>query len=362
MKRLLLFLLLFLPQLAGAQIYIPQGATPEIIQDAITGRDLVLNRKYTEAEAYFHNLETKYPKSPLGLFGQMAILQSKMFENFDFRLDTNLKPITEKIKSINDVILKDPNATAWDLYLTGASSGVMAFYYIRADQLFKALSLAGDTKQALQMSVQKDPQFFDPWFGLGMYEFWRSVYTQKFKFLPFFKDQRQEGIRKMNLAIEKGGVGKPLAMAGIIFVYWEYHQYAKGLGIAQTLEQSYPGSAVAQILKGNMLTGLAKYQEALQVFMTMETKYPDIYLTRYFIGYCQIKLKRSQEARKSLEMFLQHKPAPAWEAYALYNLGHLDLSEGKTKEAFEKFKQGSRVYPDFKGNLQQVQKMRANNK
>ncbi len=357
----IIFLLPCLLWFSNPTLALPQGLDATLYPKIIYARDLILNRQYDQANTLFREFETKYPESPLGIFGQAAVLQSKMFENFDFRYDAEIKPLAEKLSVINEKLLKNNNATAWDLYLAGSSSGVMAFYYVRSDQLLKALGAAGDCKKALELSIKKDPNFFDPYFGLGMYQFWRSVYTSKFKLLPFFKDQRQDGIQKMKLAMEKGDIGKPLSMAGMIFVYWEYKDFNQGLQISQQLESLYPNSLIAKLLKGNMLIELFQYQAALDLFSALKQKFTNHYLALYFMAYCELKLKKSDLARAHFEEFLTHQPAPAWHAYTLYNLAFMDLGKGDSKAAYEKFKQGSKIYPEFKGNLKELLKLRSKN-
>lgn len=361
MKKIILVFLFFLISIQDLSAHIPQGANQDLIDFAKQGRDFILNREYIEAQNLFLELEKKYPQSPLGIFGQISILQSRMFENFDFRLENEFKALANKNEMIIKNLLKNNDASAWDLYLAGASQGVMAFYYIRTDQLFKAIDAAGSSQDALKKAIEKDPQFYDPLFGLGMHLYWRSAYTYKFKFLPFFKDQRKEGIEKMKLAIEKGDIGKPLSMAGLVFVYWNAGKYAQALQISRTLSQMYPKSAIAKNLSGNMLIAMGQYDPAIALFKELKKDYPDLYIVDYFLAYCIYKKKDYKNAQNTFHEFLKHKPAPAWHAYALYNLAHIDLHFNRRKEAFEKFKQGSRIYPEFKGNLQALQKMRKEN-
>lgn len=354
-QTILLCLLFFS---SSVQAHVPQGASPELMKIAEEGRDLILNRQYQKAEKLFKDLEIKHPQSPIGVFGQISILQTRMFENFDFRFQNQFKSLAEKNSRIIKALLKDENASAWDLYLAGASHGVMSFYYIRTDQLFKAIDAARRSQNALKKAIQKDPLFYDPHFGVGMHMYWRSVYTHKFKFLPFFKDQREEGIQKMKLAIAKGSIGKPLSMAGLIFVYWNSKRYAQGLKVAQALEGMYPQSAITKMLAGNMMISMRQYDKAIALFEKMKVETPEIYISHYFLAYCFYKKRQYPLAEKTFAHFLTFKPAPAWHAYTLYNLGHIDLHFKRRKEAFQKFKQGSRIYSKFSGNLKALKKMR----
>ena len=357
----LIFSLLFQGALAAQSGSIPvtqPAPLTELEKLGIQGRDLILARKYDEAIAYFKKIENDYPDSTLGTFGQMAVLQSRMFENFDFRFDKDYLELSAKNKEIVDKVLRNPDSSAWDLFLAGASAGIRGFYLMRKDQVFKALSEAGTARKALEKTLQKDPSFADVYLGLGMFDYWRSVFTNRFKFLPFFSDKRAQGLAEVEKAMREGRVVNALAEASLAFCYYEGRQNAKAINLLLDLLKKYPDNVIFKNILGDLYASQRNFVEAHKMFDAVLNAHPDINLPRFFKAKSFFMDGNYSEARKWYEDFIAHKPTPEWASYAVADLGRLDLKEGKEKEAYDRFKEALHLYEDNKGALYELQKLR----
>jgi tetratricopeptide (TPR) repeat protein len=356
--RLLILLLLTLPALTAFKT-IPQGASEEVLQDAATGQRLIFERNYPEAQKHFWNLSHKYPNSPLGTFGEMALYNAMMFENYDFSLDKAFDQVSHANKLIVDKIAQDKNASAWDLFLCGASSGLRGFYLIRKDQALKAFGQAATADKCLERALKKDPQFVDSYLGTGMSKYWKSVFTQRFKGMPFIKDRRPEGIAEMKKAIAEGTIANELGRAALMFVYLQDNQSRPGLEVAQSLLKDYPQNVIAQQHVGRFQLSLGQREQALQSFNDLIVNDPKITMALYFKGRALMMLGKNQEAQVVLEEFVKVHPNEAWKAYGYYQLGHLALKHGDRKAAFGYFKKGHHAYGAYKPNLEMLLKLRA---
>jgi tetratricopeptide (TPR) repeat protein len=354
----ILILLLTLPFTAAFK-NIPQGASEAVLQDAATGQRLIFERNYSEAQKHFWNLAHKYPSSPLGTFGEMALYNAMMFENYDFSLDKGFAQVSHANKLLVDKILKDENASAWDLFLCGASSGLRGFYLIRKDQALKAFGEAGAADKCLEAALKKDPQFMDTYLGTGMSKFWRSVFTQQFKGLPFIKDRRSEGIDEMKKAIAEGTIANELGRAALMFVYLQNNQFRPGLAEAETILKDYPQNVIAQLHKGRFQLSLGQTQPALKTFNELLQNDPKITVALYFKARALMNQGKTQEAQTVLEQFVKAHPNEAWRAYGYYQLGHLALKRGDRKAAYDYFKKGHHDYGAYKPNLEMLLKLRA---
>ncbi len=341
---------------------VPEGATEQILNLALQGQGFIFNRRYPEAEALFRKIAEQYPDSPLGSFGIMATLNAKMFENFDFKMDTEFDQEQRRNKSLVDKISKNENATAFDLFLCGASSGLRGFYYARLDKMLAALGESNQAKDCLERARKKDPQFPDVELGLGLFNYWRSVFTSRFKFLPFFKDRRAEGIAQVQVAIDRGVFVNDLARAALAFVYYEQNNGAAGLPLAQKLLETYPANLIMKNLKGNFLSLTGKNAEALAVYDEVLKQAPELNVARYFKGMAYFRSRDLSNSKIAFEQFLQNQPTPAWQSYAQYMLGQIALKENRRGEAFKHFKAGHHAYGDYQPNLKMILQMRKENK
>jgi len=342
----------------GAFRHIPQGANEEILNQALQGEAMIFNRQYDKAEAHFTQLAQKYPDSPLGSFGLMALYNSKMFENFDFSLDQTFDQEQRRNKEVVDKIADSKTSTAWDNFLCGASSGLRGFYYIRKDEYLKALGESNQAKKCLERALELDPEFVDVNLGLGLFNYWKSVFTSRIKFLPIFKDRRQEGIGQIQKAISEGSVVNDLATAALAFVYHEANDGKLGLAPTQALLDKYPSNVIMKNLKGNFLSLTGKTQEAIQVLDQVLKDSPEINVARYFKGLAYYRAGDNKNAQATFEEFLAHKPSPAWQAYTHYMLGIIVLKNGDRQAAWQHFKDGTNVYGKYSPNLKMILKMR----
>jgi len=356
--KIALSLLLILGLQSSVWPQASQPALSELEKLGLQGRDLILARKYEEALAHFKKLEADYPDSTLGTFGQMAVWQSRMFENFDFQYDAQYQELSAKNKLIVDKVLKNPDSSAWDLFLAGASAGIRGFYMMRKDQVLRALGEANTARKALEKTLQKDPNFADVYLGLGMFDYWRSVFTSRFKFLPFFTDKRAQGLAEVEKAMKEGRVVGSLAQASLAFCYYEGRQNGKAVALLLDLLKKYPDNVIFKNILGDVYASQRNFVEARKMFDAVLNKYPDINLPRFFEAKTYFMEGNYDEARKWYEAFLAHKPPPEWASYAVADLGRLDLKAGKEKEAFDRFKEALHLYGDNKSALQELKKLR----
>lgn len=350
-------ILLILPWLTGFK-FVPQGANEEVLQEAATGQRLIFERKYAEAQKHFWALRHKYPDSPLGSFGEMALYNAMMFENFDFGLDKAFEQVSHANELIVEKIKNNKNATAWDLFLCGASSGLRGFYLIRRDHPLQAFGEANTADSCLEEALKKDPGFTDVYLGTGMSKYWKSVFFQRLKIIPFIKDRRAEGIEEMKKAIAGGTIVGELGKASLMFVYLQDHQNRQGLAVADDILKDYPQNVIAKLHRGRFQLRLGQRKEALATFNEILQRDPKITVALYFKGIALASLGQNQEAEKALKEFVKVHPNPAWRAYGYYQLGHLALKRGDRKEAMDLFKKGFHTYGDYRPNLRMYQKLR----
>lgn len=354
----LLFLFLFSNALFAQSLPSTQPALSELEKLGVQGRDLILGRKYDEAITFFKKVENDYPNSTLGTFGQMAVWQSKMFENFDFKYDSEYQSLSAKNKIIVDQVLKNSDSSAWDLFLAGASSGIRGFYLMRKDQVFKALSEANIARKALEKTLQKDANFVDVYLGIGMFDYWRSVFTSRFKFLPFFSDKRAQGLAQVEKAMKEGRVVSTLAQASLAFCYYEGRQNNKAANLLQDLLKKYPDNVIFKNILGDVYASQKKFTEARKLFDAVLTAHPETNLPRFFLAKTYFMEGNYDEARKWYEAFLVHNPPKEWASYAVADIGRLDLRAGKEKEAYDRFKEALHLYGDNKSALLELKKLR----
>ncbi len=291
-------------------------------EEAIQGLELILKRDYPEAEKFIHRLLREQPNNLLGYFGIMAYAQVRNFENYDFRFESVYSPwaIPGREKALR--VTREASSSAWDLTLAGGLLGLSGFQKAHQGKWWTALWDAQAAVKALRRAWDKDPTLKDPLLGLGLYNYWRSDYTRRLRFLPFFADRREEGKRQIQTALLQGGLTRPLAAIALAFIEFHDKKYEDVLKRAGEFLRRYPENTIARMLRGQTLLEMKRYEEARREFEEILQIDPTLTKSLLFIGLAYAREgKEKRLARQYLERFLQverkaskHWKEPAEEA------------------------------------------------
>ncbi|MDO8644107.1 MAG: tetratricopeptide repeat protein [bacterium] len=227
---------------------------------AVTGRELLLQRNYPKAEKLFREVVTHHPDSLLGPFAMMCLYQIQNLENFDLRFESFYEPWQKKGRQLALKISDDEKATDWDLFLAGATLGISGL-----DKAHRARWLGGIKDgllaiRLLKKALRKNPNFADASLGIGLYDYWRSVFTKRHWFLPFFRDRRQAGLLAIRRAEAEGEFTPVLAKVALAFIAVEEKKEAEAQKTLKTLLKKYPKNVVLK----NLSKKLSSQKKATQ--------------------------------------------------------------------------------------------------
>ncbi len=232
----------------------------------VYGRDLILSRHYQEAEVFFKKIVQDWPDELVGYFGLMSLYQVRNLDNFDFRFDPDYKIWEEKGRKLALKIVHDPQSEAWDLLMAGGTLGVSGFYKAHNSRWFSALHSSSLAFHAMEECLVKDPRQLDALLGMGLYHYWRSYWTRKLRFLPFFTDRREEGKIELMRAYHQSEFASALAEIALVFIQFQEKQYQKVLDTTDLLLKRYPQNTILKMLRGKSLFLMKKYPEAIKEF------------------------------------------------------------------------------------------------
>jgi len=270
----------------------------KLLELALEGQELVLHRRYTEALAFFRQIQRDYPTSPLGYFGEMAIHEVRMLENEDFRYEKEFKQATKQGYKAVSKVMQRYHPSNYELFYAAGVVGLDSFFNARKGKWWKAYTKGGRSRQSFRRILKKDPDFADAKLGEGMYIYWRSVFTKEYSFLPFFSDRRAEGIAMVEEVIEKAQVANHVAKVNLGLIFFEEKRYADAQKIFEDFISKYPENVMFRMLLGKVFLANKKYAKAQKVFEKTLVVAPEINKLHYFIGlvprlfqtnYCRIR-------------------------------------------------------------------------
>ena len=223
-------------------------------------------------------------------------------------------------------ILKGADPSSWDLLVAGGMLGVSSFYWVHNSRWLTGLRDGLEAIHAMEKSYQKDPRRVDALLGIGLYDYWRSHFTRRLRFLPFFPDRRRQGRGELMRVMKEGSFASVLAEMALTFIDFEEKRYPTVIESTDRLLKRYPRSTILRMLQGQAFLALKKYPETVKAFESILSIDPAVTKSYLFIGIATAREgKDPKKARESLEKFLSLEPqAPhAWRKPALEKLHQL---------------------------------------
>jgi hypothetical protein len=134
---------------------------------------------------------------------------------------------------------------AW-FYLAAAHAPLVQWRVQRGHRVAAARD-GKKIKDALETALRLDPSLEDAYFGIGMYHYYADVapaYTKMLRWLLLLPGgNRQQGLREMVRASERGEMLKAEAEYQLHFVYlWYERQPRRALQILESLDRRYPSN------------------------------------------------------------------------------------------------------------------------
>jgi tetratricopeptide (TPR) repeat protein len=236
---LVLLLVLFVPLAYSRTI----SEVPDVANDVVTpvgpifhdsllrGIELVFNDQLEKSLAIFHQLQQTYPDHPAPHFFQAAAYQSWMS---NFRLNRYQKELQENIQltiSKGNKLLKH-NEDPWSHFYVGAAYGYRALNRFQKHDWIGAYIDGKRGIKSLSKALDKEPNLFDVYLGLGLYHYWRTARSPFIQLIAFWiPDKRELGLRQLEFVIDHGLYAPNQASYALVVSYFDYGQYEKAMRI-----------------------------------------------------------------------------------------------------------------------------------
>lgn len=320
------------------------GVNPALIEAAMQGKKMMFQRKYSAALNHFQKIQADYPDSITGLFGQMAVWQVRMFENDDFRFASKYNQAEKEFEKYSLRQLRKGGLPSWELFVHGAADGMRGFFKGRQGKWMSSLSHGLHAMRMFKQLKFQEPNFVDTDLGFGMYKFWRSVFTNEIKFLPFFSDQRPQGLKLVQNVAKNGKYSRDMAQANLIFMYGQENRHDMAIQTANKLLAIYPNNVIIKYQKGRNLLWAKKYDEALKSFEDIYKAAPSITKALYQQGVVLFRKKEYERSKATFEKFLTVDKSNEYNGYTYYYLGRIAEVNKDEVGAIELYKKALSLY------------------
>jgi tetratricopeptide (TPR) repeat protein len=278
-------------------------ATQPTDKSLLFGIELGISEHYNQAIAHFSNIKKDFPNCPAGPFFLSAIYQSRMMD-FETNIwkDQFFAEIEITIRLAKIEIKKGPNDPYNYFYLGGALA-YKSFQTGREGKYLSAFRSAMSSVSNLKKAAHIDSNFCDAFLGVGSYKYWKSHITKSIDWLPFFSDNRKEGIYNIEQTIECSKFSKWAAISNLSWIYIEENDFENAITYAQKGLAHFPNSRFflwplgdAQFKNGEFAKAAGTYTQILNSIQqeTFNNGYNEI-LLHYKLAQCCFNLSNFEE-------------------------------------------------------------------
>ncbi len=282
----------------------------------LQGLEHSINEKYDAAISLFSECAQEDPADPAPHFFLATIWQSKMMD-FETQMwnDTFLVEIERTIHLCETWLSTQPDNPDIQFYYASALA-YKSFHISRQGQYLTGLRLGFQAVERLNEIVSRDSCYYDAYLGIGSYLYWRSYLTRKLTWLPFFRDQRENGIELIKMSYEHGTISKWAALSNLAWIYIKEERFEEAITWAEAGLANFSNSRFflwplgdAQFYKEDFASALATYNQLLQSVTAEEfnNRYNETVL-HLKIAKCLYELNNYEESKFHAQMVLEIEP------------------------------------------------------
>jgi len=231
----------------------------------------VASNRYDDAIAASKTIVETDSSNPVGYFLLGAVYQnlSEEYRNDSFKKEIDYY-LTRAIDRSND--LKDAEPDNAELYfISGASHGYRAIHRAFHGRWYKAFRDGLKCSSHLDKSLELDSTYYDAYWGMGSYLYYRTIKARDFLWLPFISDQREKGMKMIKKAIVHGNLAGQLAREAFLRIYWIEERYDDLLSLADSLYSDLPDDPYILIYYVEGLLAQGRLDEAEEMLMDLKS-------------------------------------------------------------------------------------------
>lgn len=292
---------------------------PQTWERVEKGIYLTNNGQYGEALELFDQIIDRRPQHPAGYFFKAAALQAKMMDLEDYRWESDFYAFLDTTEELCRHIQRADREDPWTEFFLGGTFGFRAAYQAKRGHWWSGFKNGRRAKASLEKALRLDPQLWDAYLGLGTYHYWRSRMTGFLKWLPFFSDQRERGIRELWLTAQRGHFSSASAKEGLVWIYIEEGEYGRALSLSQELCKLYPSGRSFLWGMARALWGKGDWKGAEDVYRrilnSVEAEKLDNHYNaiecRYWIARCLFNRREYPSCIRECRTIFQYDPDPS---------------------------------------------------
>ena len=240
-----------------------------------SGIDDIINQNYTQAKNKFELLNSKYPDLP---FGKIYLAATEIARSYDYGEEYNGEVISKYLNSSKEqsekLVNNNPD-NIWNHYFLGLAEGYISYYEGLNGSWITSLKEGINSASKFEDCLKMNPEFIEAYSGIGNYKYWKSKKTGFLNWLPFVHDDRAEGIKYLENAVDKSSYNNYLAVNSLIWIYIDQKKFDKAEQVSEKALMEYPKSRFFKWGLARAFEDLDK-QKAINNYYEILNSYPNL--------------------------------------------------------------------------------------
>ncbi len=237
------------------------STTVALVNDIL---NFTFSEKYDEAWLLIDRLAQKEPGDPLphilraGLddYWMLDYTSNSLEDEFKAEIDTAVR-LAEQFKKTDKARYH---------FFRGISYAYLATRRGRNRQVLSALKYGRKALKELKKALKYDSTLYDAYLPIGIFDYALSELPGIVKFFIGKKDKREQGLKEVELASQKGWLTRTAAKDALAWMLAYHGDYSRALKIARELVKMYPHSRSFRWTLVYVLRRMGKWREALDVY------------------------------------------------------------------------------------------------
>ncbi|MCK9210942.1 MAG: hypothetical protein M0P61_08930 [Ignavibacteriaceae bacterium] len=304
------FLVLFFLPITFAQSY-PDQHVDFLLKKGIGS---IMEQNYDQAGKTFQTLDQAYPNLPFGKLYMAAVLITKAN---DLAIPFETEKIEKYLEEAESIVEKNNDKKSlWTNFFFGMVKGYRAYFSSVQGKWFSTFAEAINAVNYFENCLKIDSSFNEALIAIGTYKYWKSV---KAAWLPFFADEKIEGIQLLNKGIERESYNYVSGVVSLLWIYIDQKKSLSAISLAEETLKKYPNNR-------SFKWALARAYEDVSLSKAIELHY------ELLVSYASEK-----QANRINEIVLKHKIAQDYERQGEYDKAFLLCNEILFKKKFTNY-------------------------
>ncbi len=243
------------------------------------GLRLSYNLEYVSADRVWDELIRMYPEHPAGYVYKAALVWWKCTgDRQNESLHTLFDSLTKlAIQKGTTWIEKNPNDKQGFAYLASAYGNASRFNVTVTHSYLAALRNGKKAMKYIEIAHQLDPNFYDTYVGLGAYNYFTGALPgviKPFAWLLGARGNKDEGIKQLLMAAEKGEYARTEAKIVLLSVYYSERRWDDYQQLLESLMEQFPQNNILYMWATNNYIGMKRWDQGIAFFSKLEKEIP----------------------------------------------------------------------------------------